>query len=236
MYNDILPLVGYLGEGGGNLSVVCGKQQVITSTTKTSTRLSEIKSSPEVSSLKTTSTTNDQYTYSFTTQSNTRVSGIETSEVSSIQSTSARNKKETYTIATVTTKWNPEIESSSAVSNSLIKSTSSSYERDTDSVTDSTTLPVVPDSLLENIPCGLPFPFLIVILAVISSFSVFLNIWFIIQICLRKAKKTPLKNGNIKIKSEKETYMELNERDKTCHENQYDSLTYPNNYIDISAL
>lgn len=55
----------------------------------------------------------------------------------------------------------------------------------------------------------------------------------------RKAKKTPLKNGNIKIISEKETYMELNERDKTCHENQYDSLTYkmyPNNYIDISAL
>lgn len=148
---------------------------------------------------------------------------------------------------------------------------------------------------------GLPFPILIVILAVISSFSVFLNIWFIIQICLRylkyfefqdflvsknrhihklstfhmktharttfiiiffykftlkrqnvylkkshkvqfvfvfnrKAKETRLKNGNIKIKSEKETYMELNERDKTCHENQYDSLTYPNNYIDISAL
>lgn len=52
----------------------------------------------------------------------------------------------------------------------------------------------------------------------------------------RKAKETRLKNGNIKIKSEKETYMELNERDKTCHENQYDSLTYPNNYIDISAL
>lgn len=224
-----------MGGGGGNLSVVCGKQQVITSTTKTSTRLSEIKSSPEVSSLN-TSTTNDQYTYSFTTQSTTRVSGIETSEVSSIQSTSARNKKETYTIATVTTKWNPEIESSSAVSNSLIKSTSTSYERDTDSVTGSTTLPVVPDSLLENIPCGLPFPFLIVILAVISSFSVFLNIWFIIQICLRKAKETRLKNGNIEIKSEKETYMELNERDKTCHENQYDSLTYPNNYIDISAL
>lgn len=85
------------------------------------------------------------------------MSGIETSEVSSIQSTSARNKKETYTIATVTTKWNPEIESSSAVSNSLIKSTSTSYERDTDSVTDSTTLPVVPDSLLENIPCGKAF-------------------------------------------------------------------------------
>uniref|UniRef100_A0A8W8JBP3 Reverse transcriptase domain-containing protein n=1 Tax=Magallana gigas TaxID=29159 RepID=A0A8W8JBP3_MAGGI len=83
---------------------------------------------------------------------------------------------------------------------------------------------------------GLPFPFLIVILAVISSFSVFLNIWFIIQICLRKAKETRLKKGNIKIKSEKETYMELNERDKTCHENQYDSLTYPNNYIDISDL
>nr|XP_034334028.1 uncharacterized protein LOC105343022 isoform X4 [Crassostrea gigas]XP_034334029.1 uncharacterized protein LOC105343022 isoform X4 [Crassostrea gigas] len=224
------------GGGGGNLSVVCGKQQVITSTTKTSTRLSEIKSSPEVSSLKTTSTTNDQYTYSFTTQSTTRVSGIETSEVSSTQSTSARNKNETYTIATVTTKWNPEIESSSAVSNSLIKSTSTSYERDTDSVTDSTTLSVVPDSLLENISCGLPFPFLIVILAVISSFSVFLNIWFIIQICLRKAKETRLKKGNIKIKSEKETYMELNERDKTCHENQYDSLTYPNNYIDISDL
>lgn len=52
----------------------------------------------------------------------------------------------------------------------------------------------------------------------------------------RKAKETRLKNGNIKIKSEKETYMELNERDKTCHENQYDSLTYPNNYIDICAL
>lgn len=144
---------------------------------------------------------------------------------------------------------------------------------------------------------GLPFPFLIVFLAVISSVSVFLNIWCIIQICLRylkyfefqdflvstnrhihklsafdikttfiilffykftlnrqnvylkkshkvqfvfvfnrKAKKTRLKNGNIEIKSEKETYMELNERDKTCHENQYDSLTYPNNYIDISAL
>lgn len=47
------------GGGGGNLSVVCGKQQVITSTTKTSTRLSEIRSSPEVSSIKTTSTTND---------------------------------------------------------------------------------------------------------------------------------------------------------------------------------
>lgn len=157
MYNDILLFVGYLGGVGGNLSVVCGKQQVITSTTKTSTRLSEIRSSPEVSSIKTTSTTNDQYTYSFTTQSTTRVSGIDTSEVSSIQSTSARNKKETYTIATVTTKWNPEIESSSAVSNSLIKSTSTSNERDTDSVTDSTTLPVVPDSLLENIPCGKAF-------------------------------------------------------------------------------
>lgn len=157
MYNDILLFVGYLGGVGGNLSVVCGKQQVITSTTKTSTRLSEIRSSPEVSSLKTTSTTNDQYTYSFTTQSTTRVSGIEASEVSSIKSTSSRNEKETYTNVTVTTKWNPEIESSSAISNSLIKSTSTSYEKDTHSVTNSTTSPVDPDSLLKNIPCGKAF-------------------------------------------------------------------------------
>lgn len=52
---------------------------------------------------------------------------------------------------------------------------------------------------------------------------------------IRKAKKNPLKNGNITTQSEKETYMELNERDnvkgETTHqENYYDSLSYPNNY------
>lgn len=141
----------YLGGGGGNLSVACGKQQVITSTTVTGTRLSEIGSSPEVSSLKATSTTNDQYIYSFTTQSTTWVSEIETSEASSIKSTSTRNEIANYTIATVITERHPEIESSSAVS--LIKSTSTRYERDTHSVTSPTTLLVAPDSLLKN-TCG----------------------------------------------------------------------------------